>query len=73
MAHETQLAPVMTCPPPRTDAVGARADGAFGQPELRSFACTQCREAVTIETGETQTRQWALRSAVSPFRTSYRP
>jgi len=27
--------------------------GAFGQPELRSYACTQCREAVTVEIGDT--------------------
>lgn len=44
----------MTCPRCHAPMRLARVwYGAFGQPELRSFACTQCREAVTIETGDT--------------------
>lgn len=51
----SEIAPVMTCPRCGAPMRLARVwHAAFGQPELRSFACTQCREAVTIETGDSK-------------------
>jgi len=50
-----EIAPVMTCPRCRAPMRLARVwHAAFGQPELRSYACTQCPEAVTVEAGDSK-------------------
>jgi transposase-like protein len=37
--------------------LAGKVPASFGYPELHSFACTVCREAVTVEVGKPQTSE----------------